>query len=69
MKTRLVVLALVLASCHKVPYLPHRPITELSSFGQGHNPGRGECHAGQMPYYLELDDGTSIFLECVRSTP
>jgi hypothetical protein len=48
--------------------LPHRPLTELSSFGQGHNPGRDQCVTGQVSIYLELDDGQLIFLECYRGT-
>lgn len=45
-----------------VHYLPHRPINELTNWGQGRNPGSNDCPPGTVRY--ELDDG--LFLECMR---
>lgn len=42
--------------------LPHRPINELTNWGQGRNPGANDCPPGTVRY--ELDDG--LFLECMR---
>lgn len=42
--------------------LPHRPINELTNWGQGRNPGPNDCPPGTVRY--ELDDG--LFLECMR---
>lgn len=42
--------------------LPHRPLNELTNWGQGRNPGSNDCPPGTVRY--ELDDG--LFLECMR---
>lgn len=42
--------------------LPHRPVNSYTSWGQGHNPGRGGCPAETIPLYLDDD----VFLLCLR---
>jgi len=68
MKEYAVFAALCLAGCIGSQYapktLPHRPVTPLTNFGQGNNPGPKECPPGTIAYYL--DGGT--FLECMRGT-
>lgn len=41
--------------------LPHRPINELTNWGQGRNPGPNECPPGTVAFYVE-----DLFLECYR---
>ena len=44
--------------------LPHRPVTELTNWGQGHVPESNHCPPGTIRF--ETDDG--LFLECMRGT-
>jgi len=52
-----------LASRHVPQPLPHRPVTPLTNWGQGSNPGAGECPEGTIAYFVE-----GHFLECLRGT-
>lgn len=42
-------------------HLPHRALTELSNFGQGHNPASHQCPPGTVQ--IDVED---LFLECYR---
>jgi hypothetical protein len=64
---RILLTCLFLAACTTTT-LPHRPVTELTDFGQGRNPGRGQCHEGQIPFFLEMDDNSLMFIECMRTS-
>lgn len=54
--------ALYIRSCTRG--LPHRPVTELTNWGQGHAPPNNHCPPGTVRF--ETDDG--LFLECFRGT-
>lgn len=56
--------AIILVTCNGCTRhgLPHRPITQLTNWGQGRNPGSNDCPPGTVRF--ELDDG--LFLECMR---
>lgn len=72
MKTPLIGIAVVWISLtafllwhYREPHgLPHRPVTELTNWGQGHAPESNRCPRGTIRF--ETDDG--LFLECYRST-
>lgn len=53
----------LLGLCHQ-RRLPHRHSWEL--FKQANSPSRNDCQSPLMAYYLDMDDGTQIFLECQR---
>lgn len=44
--------------------LPHRPLNELTNWGQGRAPEPSHCPPGTIR--LDTDDG--LFLECLRGT-
>lgn len=46
------------------PHLPHRPVDELTNWGQGHAPELNRCPPGTIRF--TTDDG--LFLECYRGT-
>lgn len=46
--------------------LPHRAEWEL--YRQANSTDSRHCPDGTFPYFLSNDDGTPIFLECVRGT-
>lgn len=46
------------------PRLPHRPVTALTNWGQGHAPESNRCPSGTIR--IETDEG--LFLECFRGT-
>jgi hypothetical protein len=57
-----------LGLCHRVRQfpapLPHRQAWEL--FRQANSPSRADCDSPRLSYYVELTDGSQIFLECLR---
>lgn len=53
---------IVLNSCSTQP-LPHRALSELSNWGQGHSPGADHCPPGTIQFDIE-----DLFLECFRGT-
>lgn len=58
--------ALIYKATHMPPaYLPSRPVTELTNFGQGRNPSRWTCEDHGVAL---LDAETGLFIECMRGT-
>jgi hypothetical protein len=58
-------LAMGLIASQRAHTLPHRPVTELTNWGQGHAPPDNHCPPGTVR--IELDD-IPVFLECYRGT-
>jgi hypothetical protein len=44
--------------------LPHRPVDQLTNWGQGRNPDRYSCRNG-VPFF---DAETGLFVECMEGT-
>lgn len=57
-------LAVAMAAFDRPRALPHRPITELTNWGQGRAPEANHCPPGTLRF--ESEDG--LFIECFRGT-
>ena len=54
------IIGCVYQATHITP-LPHRPVTVLTNFGQGNNPGKGDCPPSTIGITVE-----GFFLACLR---